>query len=334
MRWLPVALVWTNLIGCRPDPASVSGSPFSVTRVEVARAKVVERSASYFRGSGRVLPPREWDVVSRVNSPVTFTRGPGAFVRQGEVLTQFATDKLLEEKRWAEENLSRAAEGQAQAGWKQKLGQINASIKACTITAPYDLMVKSNFAVNGTLYNPGTVLLKTVETGVVRIRVRLPRWFHDFARNQSTVKVEIDGESRICRYEFEEDQVEAFLNRLGYLKLETNGTTQFSPDQTVTVSVDSGENIYGCWLPSTALNSDSQGNRFVYFVRDVGEGERPFRWVVEKMYVKLVDFDGTRVFLENEKLNGMLYVVDGMHKIVAGQSVCFEETLGSAGLDP
>ena len=235
------------------------------------------------------------------------TRERQAFLVENDLLSSQSFDEVETQVDAANARLA-AAEAQASS--------LRIQIELSSIRAPFSGVITERAADEGAIAAPGVPVLTLVETGALEIRIGVP----------------VDIASRLAVGETYEMRVES---QIVPVTLRSKTGVIGASQRTMTVVFDLPENAgvspgsvarlemaealdqSGFWIPVSAMTEASRGLWAIFaIVPDAHDVPR-----VEKRLVDIVHAEANRVFVRGALEDGEMFVVDGLHRLVPGQSV-------------
>lgn len=218
-----------------------------------------------------------------------------------------------------------------QAGVEQlvaRIADIDVALDRSTLKAPFDGIVAAQSVDEGGVVGAGQSVVRLVENEAPEARIGLPEAVAQrlvvgtpvtvtlgASRYSATVKSllpEIDPDTR---------------TQLVVLQLEAAALATVNPGQTARVEVAETIPTEGIWLPAQALTQDIRGLWSVYVV--VPAASEADTAIVQPKTVEILHEESlgdagsaaVRVFVRGSLQSGDLVVINGVHRLIPGQSV-------------
>lgn len=235
------------------------------------------------------------------------TRERQAFLVENDLLSSQSFDEVETQVDAANARLA-AAEAQASS--------LRIQIELSSIRAPFSGVITERAADEGAIAAPGVPVLTLVETGALEIRIGVP----------------VDIASRLAVGETYEMRVESQIvpvtlrSKTGVIGASQRTMTVVfdlpenagvSPGSVARLEMEEALDQSGFWIPVSAMTEASRGLWAIFaIVPDAHDVPR-----VEKRLVDIVHAEANRVFVRGALEDGEMFVVDGLHRLVPGQSV-------------
>lgn len=217
-----------------------------------------------------------------------------------------------------------------------QLQDIDVSLSKSTITAPFDGMVASRKADEGTVMSAGQSVLEFAESAVPEAHIGLPPAAANQVQVGSTQTVRVNDQPYSAQVTAVLPTVDlATRTQTVVLQLDSAAAGDVEPGQTARLTLNETVQAEGYWLPAEALTQGIRGLWTCYVL--VPSGSRDT--VVEQRSVEIVQqesvADGstvsggvasenalsTRVLVRGTLQPGDRVVTSGVHRLVPGQSV-------------
>ena len=235
------------------------------------------------------------------------TRERQAFLVENDLLSSQSFDEVETQVDAANARLAAA---------KAQASSLRIQIELSSIRAPFSGVITERAADEGAIAAPGVPVLTLVETGALEIRIGVP----------------VDIASRLAVGETYEMRVESQIvpvtlrSKTGVIGASQRTMTVVfdlpenagvSPGSVARLEMEEALDQSGFWIPVSAMTEASRGLWAIFaIVPDAHDVPR-----VEKRLVDIVHAEANRVFVRGALEDGEMFVVDGLHRLVPGQSV-------------
>lgn len=198
------------------------------------------------------------------------------------------------------------------------LANLAVDLEESTLSAPFGGVVALRRMDEGAIVSPGTPVLRLVEDDQLEAWIGLPVAAAAGLTPDERYEIEINGRQW-------DAALRAVLPELDPATRTRTAVLRFSapdgsvvPSQVVRITVTEPTEAAGFWLPTTALSRGSRGLWSVYVAEEQpGDGElQAVRRDVELLYT-----EEDRVLARGTLVPGEKVIVDGAHRLAAGQSV-------------
>lgn len=257
---------------------------------------------------------------------------------------RFRTDAIESQLQAAEKSLELLKEGtrseqikKQQAvvtGLKAQLDSIDIQIAEKRLTAPYSGHIQTRLVDEGQIVAAGQPLLEVVETTALEVHVGLPV---DLCTNLSNASLtvnlgEVDIPTTLARVS--PSIHSATRTREVVLALDQQSYQQLPIGTAVQVELKTQTETQGHWIPTSALTSGTRGLWAVFLAIPLEPGqaaaESQATHQIERRQVELLRSQGDWSEVRGPIAGSEQLVIDGVHRIVAGQRVKLE--IRDAGL--
>ncbi|MEO0759504.1 MAG: HlyD family efflux transporter periplasmic adaptor subunit [Cyanobacteria bacterium J06648_16] len=199
-----------------------------------------------------------------------------------------------------------------------RIAEVDVNITKSTLVAPFDGVVASQQADEGTVVGAGQSVIRLLEKAIPEVRVGMPVDVASQLGIGDQKQVALGGQTYDATVSSILPEVDLQTRtQTIVLSLEPAALTRASAGQTV--RVDFGESIPadGIWLPTSALTQGIRGlwNCYV-LVPQAGGG-----YVVELQSVEIVHQEADRVLVRGTLQPNDAVVASGTHRLVPGQAV-------------
>ncbi len=214
---------------------------------------------------------------------------------------------------------ARALEAQVDAVSAQ-LASIDIDLGKSRLVAPYDGVIADHYVHEGAVINPGTPVVRLLETGKREAHVGVAAARARGLRSGERYTLALQG-SRI--------EAELLSVRPDVDPVTRSATAVFAipagidvlDGEPVTLELEETVALSGGWLPISAL---LEGERGVWTVLRIEEG--PEETVTVREGVEVLDIRGDRVFVRGTLADGSRVVATGLHRITPGTAVILQES--------
>lgn len=244
------------------------------------------------------------------------TRERQAFLVENDLLSSQSFDEVETQVDAANARLA-AAEAQASS--------LRIQIELSSIRAPFSGVITERTADEGAISAPGIPLLTLVETGALEIRIGVPVEIASrlIVGNPHDMRVEGALVSAILR---SKTGVIGASQRTMTVVFDLPEGAPVNAGSIARLEMEEALDQSGFWIPVSAMTEASRGLWAVFaIVPDENNVPR-----VEKRLVDIVHAEASRVFVRGAMEDGELFVLDGLHRLVPGQSVAPDTSNSSA----
>ena len=328
-RFLPAftAIAWITLAGCDNSfpgrPANVSRKtkpPLTVNAVEVQRVDSTTETVTYF---GSLEPNRQAYLGFGTGGNIDSMPAIGDRFAQDDQIASLKLTEVEQQRSTLEQNIEAATSSQQNAlveSLQAELAQINASIAAGQITAPFDCAIAETFAFDGGLVEGKKRAVKVVELGQPNVQISLPRRVARWINPQGSYTFVIGAvakQGQLLRRGVTEDPVGN--TEMWFTLVDVEGI-EAAFGSTVECRFNISNESSGYWVPVAALNRSGRGIWSVMVIVPFEDAEQGLGTVQNKI-VQVQQIDDQRVLVIGPIAPGELVVAEGRHRIVAGQTV-------------
>lgn len=194
------------------------------------------------------------------------------------------------------------------------------------LLAPFAGKIAERLLDEGTVVSPGTAAFELVDDQHLEAWVGLPPAIAaDLVLGETYTATVQDKRFRMKLRSLRPSLDELTRTQNAVFEIEREAT-MLVPGQIVRLAVTQRINSAGVVLPTSALVPGPRGLWSVFVAKPISGG-----WVVEQRDVTLIESLGTRSLVTGTLADGMHVIVDGVHRVVAGQRV---DALVSEGSTP
>ena len=197
-----------------------------------------------------------------------------------------------------------------------EIAEIDQMIEQCTLVAPFDGTVARTDVVEGDSVAPGVAVARLVQPSELEVTFGLPSEFQDLADVAYTLRV--DGEeysSELASLSPELDP--SSRTRSATFRIGPSESSEILPGAVAELVLRRRIDSEGYWLPLSALMHRPDCGWTVFVV----EGGGSVIGSVAKRCVDVQDVQGDRARVRGVMDDGVAIIIDGTHRIVAGQCV-------------
>ena len=203
---------------------------------------------------------------------------------------------------------------------ESQIARIQIDIQKSRLLAPYDGIVAQRLVDEGTVIQPGEVIVELLETDRMEIRVGV-----------DPVTAETLGIGQVLKVSAGNHALDAEITSV--LPLRNSQTRTVSTILSVT---DDGKTLRhgdlieiplkktveeaGFWLPRNALTENARGLWSCFVAVPIKENLRTAR-TIERRELELIYQENDRVYVRGTLSDGEAVVVNGLHRLVPGQNV-------------
>lgn len=205
---------------------------------------------------------------------------------------------------------------------KEQLQEVEATIAACKVTAPFTGIVIDKTIDPGSFVSPGRPVLKIAVTDVYRVWVRLPTELAETLKLGQEVPIEQGQTAKPWQVTAIHPTIDPLTQtRTVILQPRTSeSNNSFIAGERVNALFPTPNQESGFWLPVTSLTKEIDGLWSVYLVETI-KGKP----TIVRCYVEVIDVRKDQVLVSGDLRKGMFVVVAGLHRIVPGQIVSLVE---------
>lgn len=191
------------------------------------------------------------------------------------------------------------------------LERIEVDLEKTRLASPFDAIVIERVADEGRVASIGEPILRLKERTMPEVRIGLANGLADRFEVGERVSLRTNGGRVISTVKAILPVRDARARTVDVI-LEVDGGTKVRPGDLVEVTIDETREDEGFWVPLSALTETVRGLWSVY---SVDEG------IAERKVVDLIYQDESRAFVRGNLQTGESIIVDGVHRVVPGQSV-------------
>lgn len=201
---------------------------------------------------------------------------------------------------------------------REQLQEVEATIAACKVTAPFAGVVIDKMINPGSVVSPGRPVLKIAKTDTYRVWVRLPMKLAETLKLGQEVPIEQDQQTILGQVTAIHPTVDALTQtRTVVLQpRDSKANNSFIAGERVDILFPTQQQKSGFWLPVSALTKEIEGLWSVYLVETIKE-----KSTIVRRYVDVIDIGNDQALVHGNLREGMSVVVEGLHRIVPGQIV-------------
>lgn len=201
---------------------------------------------------------------------------------------------------------------------KSQLQEVNISLRALDLVAPYSGVITEKKMDVGSVISPGRSVLKIANFGSYRIMTGLPAELAANLKVGQVVSLKQDQQTFLGKVTSIYPMIDPLTQtRMVVLQPDDSQTAgEITAGERVDVLITIPESKSGFWLPISALIKEIEGLWSVYLVQTI-EGKP----TVVRHYVEVIEVGNDQALVSGNLSEGMSVVVDGLHRIVPGQIV-------------
>ncbi len=205
------------------------------------------------------------------------------------------------------------------------LARLEAQREDSELNAPFAGTIGRRYLDEGAVPQPGTPVLRLVETGVLESVIGVPNERMDAFTSQCRVTLSVgdrllDAELAAVLPELDD----ATRTRKLVFRL-NESANDLAPGQLVRLEVAEPVEQDGFWVPVSTLVRSGRGLWSVY---RLSESEDGLGWVSERCDVEILLSEADRALVRGTLQSGDQVIASGTHRIVNGQSVQVSSDLG------
>ncbi|MBL4826498.1 MAG: efflux RND transporter periplasmic adaptor subunit, partial [Spongiibacteraceae bacterium] len=255
--------------------------------------------------------------------------------RQVLVELQIARQRQLQQKGLAaqqrrDELDAEAAVLAAQFNHQQsRLSAVAVRISKSVIKAPYDAYISARYFDAGAVVGSGKPVLQLLEKGSLEARVGVPAKFaNTLARNSietgvtdtdsSFMTISLPDQSKVSAQVLTVGRVIDPVTRTVLVRLALPENLLVVDGDLVFLGMDEEYQQGGFWVPLDALSGSVRG---MWNLMVLGPTDKKGVYRLELRSVELLHRAGGKVFVQGGVTHGEQYLVNGLHRVVVGQSV-------------
>ena len=315
-------LVLLCISGCKPTSTatpllSPKKSPLTVNVFKPERTERPIKTASYF---GRLEPKRSitmgFSGGGRLKSIVKIRER----IEKSEIIAALETDELDKNRSEIQGELDKFS-GQVVtdssiAGLENQIAALDQEIQKRKLLAPFDCYIENTFSNEGNLVGAQTPIVRIVEAVNPRVQINLPRRISDFIYPNEQYFFVLGGQtvsgilSEKALTENPPGSISVWFDVQSDLS-----NIEFAFGQSVEGSFSFETDSEGYWIPMTALRGSSTGLWTVLEIERTGDANIVRQKLVDIQMIR----DGSALVADD--LSSALVIRDGIHRVVAGQSV-------------
>lgn len=201
---------------------------------------------------------------------------------------------------------------------RRQIQEVDATIAACTVTAPFTGVIIDKMIDPGSVVSPGRPVLKIAKIDAYRVWVRLPSELAEILTLGQEVPIEQDQQTIIGQVTAIHPTIDPLTQTRTVIlqPRDSKVTNSFTAGERVDVLFPTPQQQSGFWLPVTALMKEIAGLWSIYLVETIEE--KP---TIVRRYVEVIDIGNDQALVLGNLSEGMSVVVEGLHRIVPGQIV-------------
>lgn len=226
-----------------------------------------------------------------------------------------AAQRRLEELKAGTRAERISAQRAAVAQLDAALVNVGVDIEESTLRAPFSGTIARRYFDEGSIVAPGSALLRIVEDTRLEAWIGLPAALAGKLTKGDEVSLKIAERVHQAEVEAVLPELDSTTRtRRAIFRLKAGALAV--PAQVVRVELDDPQKVDGFWVPTSGLTRASRGLWSVLVVEGDESDSRASRRDVEVLHT-----DGSRVMVRGTLESGDRVIVDGTHRIVAGQRV-------------
>ncbi len=310
-------------------------SDLTVNVFQVGRDEQAIETAVFF---GRLEPNRQSRLgFGRGGRVKNIYKQVGEKALSGEKLVELEQELLENQKLDIGLKLSQTrqnlvtSEPSLQANLQQQIQQLESQLRGIElelskgiITAPYDCIVAEKNVEVGDLVSQTSPGLKVIENEEALVKTNLPRKIADALSVGQSVWVGIDEQSVAAEIKSKSPVETSPGGTLVTLQIAGKLTTAWTFGQSVEIRFFMPTQNSGFWIPLSALNRESRGLWSVLTVKNAASatastGAEPLE--LTQKILEIVQLEDDWALSQGALTDGELVVVNGSHRVVAGQRV-------------
>ena len=318
--WVPLFLLMISSCGRSPAP-HLSVNSRQPTFVNTAPITLSEATTVSDVAYGMLVPQRKTRLsFGQPGQIQTIFARLGDEAKSGQTLAEYNLKSLRDNETRISQAIRQLEGGpdRTQANrqqLEQQLGEVRSRIALGEITAPYDCIVTDVLASEGTSVSPSVSVFEVIENAAPFVECSLTEEYVQSLKSAGSAQVDIENEP-----------VNASLVSLSPVQ-EHGGyqaILQFSDlpkrlwkfGRVVEVRITKVIPETGVWLPLESLHRDSSGGWQVFVPEPKGSQQ-----VLAARPVQVRLLEENRAYLIGDFDDGERIVVNGLHRLVAGQVV-------------
>ncbi|MEL7499894.1 MAG: HlyD family efflux transporter periplasmic adaptor subunit [Planctomycetota bacterium] len=323
---IPIALILFLLLntGCEnPDNNSVkrpvSKKPLPVSVTELGPRTRIEATSIFY---GKVAPRRKKTFVFGINGVLDSIVQIGQLVPANAPVAQLDTETLEQlrtEIQTAINTPDNGLDAEAIAARQRQLQQIETQLADSVLSASFDGVVEKTFFVEGDAVPANRPVVTLVERSQARVEIELPTRVAEILSIGQVVEFTIADQrmmGRCAEKSISESTVGNRMLKFDLLLLEPDRpTVNFGQIAELRLVSESSDLAFE--LPLTAVARTSTGLWSVLKVSESSDGNAD----VERVLVRVLYTSSDRVYIDGELAPDTRIVVDGLHRVVPGQTV-------------
>ncbi len=198
------------------------------------------------------------------------------------------------------------------------IDKVDLEMSLSTIYAPWDGTIAGRFVSEGTTVNPGTPVLRILESGAFQVRAGIPVTAADEFEIGRSYRIEVDGnviEAPLVAVLPELD------GRTGTVPVVFGlpNVSKVHVGQMARITIGRWVPVRGSWIPITALVEGRRGLWTAYALEQSKKGEGLFH--LKPRDLTMISLTANEAFVTGTVADGELLVATGLHRLVLGQLV-------------
>ena len=296
----------------------VTKQPLTVNAIELERVSSTVKTATFF---GTLEPNRQAFLGFGIAGNIDKLAAVGdRFSKDGQIAV-LDTTELRQQRTEIEERIEAAKTSQQiqqVPALEAQLKQVEASISASQITAPYDCAIAEVFSFQTGLVEGKKPVLKVVELAQPNVKIDLPRRVARWIEPETQYFFVIANSLKQGTFLRKSVTESSLGSSTFWFELNDVDDVEAAFGMTVECRFNLRIEQTGFWIPITALNRSGKGIWSVMVVEQAGEQNLGS---VVKRLVQVTQFEDNRVLIDGPVNPGDLVIADGIHRIVSGQRV-------------
>lgn len=231
---------------------------------------------------------------------------------------------------------AKAAVKQQQAGLarvRAQLERINVDLRKSTLTAPYSGSIAARFNDEGTVLAAGTPLYELQETGAREIRIGVARSQLSRLQPGTNLTAYVDGRSLVVTIARILPGRQRLTRVVEVIAVPQNRAHFLREGDLIEIILTEQRRQAGFWLPISALTENGRGlwSCFVAAPLPATNGTTGAEHRLVRRDLEILSLEKDRAYVAGNLSVSDQVVVDGLHRIVAGQQVYIIAAQSSTG---
>ena len=203
---------------------------------------------------------------------------------------------------------------------ESQIARIKIDIQKSRLLAPYDGIVAQRLVDEGTVIQPGEVIVELLETDRMEIRVGVDPATAETLEIGHVLKVSAGNHALDARITSVLPLRNSQTRTVSTILSVTDDGTTLRHGDLIEISLKKTVESAGFWLPRNALTENSRGLWSCFVAAPIKESSKTAR-TIERRELELIYQENDRVYVRGTLSDGEAVVVNGLHRLVPGQNV-------------